>query len=157
MTQTPVIIVNFKTYSEVTGQEAVKLAKSAEKLAKETGASFVVVFPRTTNSKHIATGQNKDKNKQDIPDKTLANEKTKQAYERYRPKFEENTLFLRGAIAYWFAILVVFVTSAVIPPITIVLMISALIIIYYFHLGRKHLEMARDKEIQEITKLAINK
>ncbi|MGA3111435.1 MAG: triose-phosphate isomerase [Candidatus Bathyarchaeia archaeon] len=40
--KTPVIIVNFKTYLESTGQKAVELAKAAEKAAQETGASIVV-------------------------------------------------------------------------------------------------------------------
>jgi triosephosphate isomerase len=40
--QTPIIIVNFKTYSEATGQRAVKLAKQAEKVSKETKAHIVV-------------------------------------------------------------------------------------------------------------------
>jgi triosephosphate isomerase len=35
--QTPVILVNFKTYSEATGRRAVDLAKKAEKVNKETG------------------------------------------------------------------------------------------------------------------------
>ena len=39
---TPIIIVNFKTYSESTGQKAVTLAKQAEKVSKETGAQIVV-------------------------------------------------------------------------------------------------------------------
>jgi len=38
----PIIIVNFKTYLESTGQKAVALAKSAEKVSKETGESIVV-------------------------------------------------------------------------------------------------------------------
>jgi len=40
--QTPMIIVNFKTYLESTGQNAISLAKQAEKAAKETGACIVV-------------------------------------------------------------------------------------------------------------------
>ena len=40
--QTPIIIVNFKTYLEATGQRAVALAKQAEKVSKETGAQIVV-------------------------------------------------------------------------------------------------------------------
>ena len=40
--KTPVIIVNFKTYLESTGQKAVALAKAAEKVTKETGVSIVV-------------------------------------------------------------------------------------------------------------------
>jgi triosephosphate isomerase len=39
--QTPIIIVNFKTYLEATGRKAVELAKQAEKVSKETGASIV--------------------------------------------------------------------------------------------------------------------
>jgi len=41
--QTPIIIVNFKTYLESTGKRAVQLAQQAEKAAKETGANIVVV------------------------------------------------------------------------------------------------------------------
>ncbi len=41
--QSPMIIVNFKTYLESTGKRAVELAKQAEKAAKETGANIVVV------------------------------------------------------------------------------------------------------------------
>lgn len=40
--QTPIIIVNFKTYSEATGRRAVELAKQAEKVNKETGACIVM-------------------------------------------------------------------------------------------------------------------
>ena len=39
--KTPVIIVNFKTYLESTGQKAISLAKTAERVAEETGASIV--------------------------------------------------------------------------------------------------------------------
>jgi triosephosphate isomerase (TIM) len=41
--QTPMIIVNFKTYLESTGKRAVELAKQAEKASKETGANIIVV------------------------------------------------------------------------------------------------------------------
>jgi triosephosphate isomerase len=40
--QTPIIIVNFKTYSEATGRKAVELAKKAERVSRETGAHIVV-------------------------------------------------------------------------------------------------------------------
>jgi triosephosphate isomerase len=40
--QTPIIIVNFKTYLESTGKRALELAKQAEKVSKETGACIVV-------------------------------------------------------------------------------------------------------------------
>ena len=39
---TPIIIVNFKTYSEATGRKAVELAKKAEKVSKETSVNIVV-------------------------------------------------------------------------------------------------------------------
>lgn len=41
--QTPMIIVNFKTYLESTGKRAIELARQAEKAAKETGANIIVV------------------------------------------------------------------------------------------------------------------
>ncbi len=40
--QTPMIIVNFKTYSEATGQKAIELAKKAEKVSGETKVSMGV-------------------------------------------------------------------------------------------------------------------
>jgi len=40
--QTPIIIVNFKTYSEATGQRAVALARKAEKVTNEEGVSIGV-------------------------------------------------------------------------------------------------------------------
>jgi triosephosphate isomerase len=40
--QTPMIIVNFKTYSEATGRNAVELAKKAEKVSEETKVSIIV-------------------------------------------------------------------------------------------------------------------
>jgi triosephosphate isomerase len=40
--QTPMIIVNFKTYLESTGQKAVELAKNAEKVTSETGVCIVL-------------------------------------------------------------------------------------------------------------------
>jgi triosephosphate isomerase len=39
---TPIIIVNFKTYSEATGRKAVELAEKAEKVSKETSVHIVV-------------------------------------------------------------------------------------------------------------------
>ena len=41
--QTPIIIVNFKTYLEATGRKAIALAKQAEKVSNETGVCIVVV------------------------------------------------------------------------------------------------------------------
>jgi len=40
--EAPMIIVNFKTYSEATGRRAVDLAKKAEKVSSETKVSIVV-------------------------------------------------------------------------------------------------------------------
>ena len=40
--QTPIIIVNFKTYSEATGRKAVELAEKAEEVSKETSVNIVV-------------------------------------------------------------------------------------------------------------------
>jgi triosephosphate isomerase len=40
--RTPIILVNFKTYAEATGRRAIELAKKAEKVSKETGASIAV-------------------------------------------------------------------------------------------------------------------
>jgi len=43
--QTPIIIVNFKTYSEATGKKAIELAKKAEKTSNETH-TFIAVAPQ---------------------------------------------------------------------------------------------------------------
>ncbi len=51
--QTPIIIVNFKTYLEATGQRAVDLAKQAEKVSKETGA-YIVVAPQCADIARVA-------------------------------------------------------------------------------------------------------
>jgi len=51
--KTPLIIVNFKTYLESTGQKAVALAKNAEKASKETGVTIVVV-PQFVDIANIA-------------------------------------------------------------------------------------------------------
>jgi triosephosphate isomerase len=51
--QTPIIIVNFKTYLESTGQKAVELAKNAEKASKETGAT-IVLAPQFCDISRIA-------------------------------------------------------------------------------------------------------
>jgi len=41
--QSPLIIINFKTYLESTGKRALELASQAERAAKETGVGMVVV------------------------------------------------------------------------------------------------------------------
>ncbi|MGB9914203.1 MAG: triose-phosphate isomerase [Candidatus Bathyarchaeales archaeon] len=51
--QTPLIIVNFKTYFEATGQKAVALAKYAEKVSKETGV-FIAVAPQFVDIARVA-------------------------------------------------------------------------------------------------------
>jgi triosephosphate isomerase (TIM) len=51
--QTPIIIVNFKTYLEATGKRAVELAKQAEKVSKETGA-YIVVAPQCSDICRVA-------------------------------------------------------------------------------------------------------
>ena len=40
--RTPIVIVNFKTYSQGTGMKAIELSESAEKVATETGVCFAV-------------------------------------------------------------------------------------------------------------------
>lgn len=51
--QSPMIIVNFKTYLESTGKNALSLAKQAERAAKETGACIVVV-PQAADLRLVA-------------------------------------------------------------------------------------------------------
>jgi triosephosphate isomerase len=51
--QTPLIIVNFKTYLEATGEKAVELAKKAEKVSLETKVS-VGVAPQFTDMATVA-------------------------------------------------------------------------------------------------------
>ncbi len=51
--QSPMIIVNFKTYLESTGKNALSLAKQAEKAAKETGAC-IVVAPQAADLRLVA-------------------------------------------------------------------------------------------------------
>jgi triosephosphate isomerase len=51
--QTPVIIVNFKTYAESTGNKAIELAKKADKASKETGVN-IVVAPQFTDLWRVA-------------------------------------------------------------------------------------------------------
>jgi len=51
--QTPMIIVNFKTYLEATGCRAVELAKCAERASKESGV-YIAVAPQFTDIKAVA-------------------------------------------------------------------------------------------------------
>jgi len=50
---TPIILVNFKTYSEATGRNALKLAKTAQKISRETGVC-VGVAPQYADIASIA-------------------------------------------------------------------------------------------------------
>jgi len=50
----PMIIVNFKTYAEATGRNALKLAKIAEKVGEETGI-YVAVAPQYVDIATIVT------------------------------------------------------------------------------------------------------
>ncbi|NHJ31610.1 MAG: triose-phosphate isomerase [Asgard group archaeon] len=49
----PVLIINFKTYTESSGKRGIELARVAEKVANEFGVSFVVV-PQLIDTKVIA-------------------------------------------------------------------------------------------------------
>jgi triosephosphate isomerase len=51
--KTPIIIVNFKTYLEATGEKAVKLAETAEKVAKQTKTT-IGVAPQFTDIASVA-------------------------------------------------------------------------------------------------------
>ncbi len=51
--QTPLIIVNFKTYTEATGRKAVELAKKAEKASRDTGVN-IAVAPQFTDIAPVA-------------------------------------------------------------------------------------------------------
>jgi len=53
--RTPIILVNFKTYSEATGDNALKLAKAAEKVYRETDVC-VGVAPQYVDIAPIAQG-----------------------------------------------------------------------------------------------------
>ncbi|MHA1303285.1 MAG: triose-phosphate isomerase [Candidatus Heimdallarchaeaceae archaeon] len=53
----PVIILNFKNYSQATGERALRLAKIAEEVAKEKGVN-IVVCPQTVDLRMIAENVN---------------------------------------------------------------------------------------------------
>jgi len=52
---TPIILVNFKTYLEATGEKSFELAKIAEEVARETGIC-IIVAPQTTDIRRIVGG-----------------------------------------------------------------------------------------------------
>ncbi len=51
--QTPLIIINFKTYLESTGKKAIELAQQAQKAAKETGVN-IIVAPQLADLSRVA-------------------------------------------------------------------------------------------------------
>ncbi len=51
--KTPIIILNFKTYLEATGKKAVGLAKTAEKVSKETD-TCIIVAPQFADLSRVA-------------------------------------------------------------------------------------------------------
>ena len=51
--QTPIIIVNFKTYVEATGKKAIEISKKAERASKETGVT-IAVAPQFTDICRVA-------------------------------------------------------------------------------------------------------
>jgi triosephosphate isomerase len=51
--KTPMVIVNFKTYSEATGQKAVELAKKAEKVSAETDV-YIGIAPQFADIAAVA-------------------------------------------------------------------------------------------------------
>ncbi len=53
ITRTPIVILNFKTYLESTGEKALKLAKISEEVANETGVNIAVV-PQYTDLLRIS-------------------------------------------------------------------------------------------------------
>ena len=54
---TPLILINFKTYSEALGEKAVRLAKIAEMVSKKTG-KCIAVAPQYTDIRRIARETN---------------------------------------------------------------------------------------------------
>ncbi|NJE26537.1 triose-phosphate isomerase [Thermococcus sp. MV5] len=53
MLKEPIIAINFKTYIEATGERALKIAKAAEKVYKETGIT-IVIAPQLADLYRIA-------------------------------------------------------------------------------------------------------
>ena len=51
--KTPLVLVNFKTYTEATGKKAYALAESCEKVSKEIGAT-IAVAPQLSDIRYIA-------------------------------------------------------------------------------------------------------
>ena len=51
--QTPIVIINFKTYLEATGKKAIELAKHAERVCSETGV-YIAVSPQLSDLKSVA-------------------------------------------------------------------------------------------------------
>ncbi len=57
ITRTPIVILNFKTYLESTGENALKLAKTSEEVAEETGVN-IAVAPQHADLLRIASEVN---------------------------------------------------------------------------------------------------
>ena len=55
----PLIIVNLKTYKESTGENAVRLASTAEKVSRETGVC-VAVSPQTVDLRAVIDNISRD-------------------------------------------------------------------------------------------------
>jgi len=53
MLEEPIIAINFKTYAQATGERALKIAKAAEEVYKETGVT-IVVAPQLADLYRIA-------------------------------------------------------------------------------------------------------
>lgn len=53
ISKTPIVILNFKTYLESTGKNALELAKACEKVAKETGVN-IGIAPQHMDLYHLA-------------------------------------------------------------------------------------------------------
>ncbi len=50
----PIIAINFKTYAQATGDGALRIAKAAEKVWKETGGITIVVAPQLADLYRVA-------------------------------------------------------------------------------------------------------
>ena len=55
--ETPLVLVNFKTYAEGTGRKAIALAESAEKVSTATGICFAVA-PQPTDLSMVVNSVN---------------------------------------------------------------------------------------------------
>jgi len=56
MLKTPIIIINFKTYEESTGDNAIKLSEICNKIAEETKTSIAIAVQRLQSRALTFTG-----------------------------------------------------------------------------------------------------